>query len=134
MPDILLLDTHALLWWQAGGERLSRRARSGIDGATTLMVSPISFWEISMLVEKGRIGLDRSPVVWANDLLATDGLATAELTPTIAATAGTLQGFHGDPADRLIVATARSLGVPIVTKDAQITSYCEADARSSVVW
>lgn len=134
MPDLVLLDTHALLWWQAGGKRLSRRARSAIDGAEVRLVSPISFWEIAMLAEKGRIALDRSAVKWANDLLVEDRVEPADLTPTIAASAGLLGAFHGDPADRMIVATASSFGVPIITKDGLITEYCEGAGGPSVIW
>ena len=57
---MILLDTHAVLWWQAGSERLSATARRTIAAAGTILVSPVSFWEIALLVAKGRIGLDRT--------------------------------------------------------------------------
>jgi PIN domain nuclease of toxin-antitoxin system len=132
--DSVLLDTHALLWWQAGGERLSNDARAAIDGATALRICPITFWEIAMLAEKGRIELDRDAVEWTNALLTDDRIIAADLEPAVAASAGALPGFHGDPADRLIYATARRLAAVLVTKDSQLHRYAESDPRVTATW
>lgn len=130
----VLLDTHALVWWQADVDRLSPKAARSIESATRILVSPISFWELTMLVEKGRIGLDRPTNVWVVDFLATERVAVSELTPSVAIGAGELTGFHGDPADRLIVATAKSLRVPLVSKDDKIRSYSKSDRGLTVIW
>lgn len=80
-----------------------------------------------MLVHKGRLDVGVSAREWANAVLRTDEVELAELTASIAADAGTLpEGIHGDPADRIIVATARSLGCPLLTKDRKILDYAAA--------
>ncbi|MGI8936977.1 MAG: type II toxin-antitoxin system VapC family toxin [Iamia sp.] len=121
VPDQVLVDTHALLWWQAGSDRLSPAARRAVEDAGEVLVSPISCWEVAMLVEKGRVELDRPIATWVNDLLRDQGPArVAPLTPSLAVAAGSLKDFHGDPADRLIFATARSGAYPLVTKDGRM--------------
>ena len=71
MPaERLLLDTHALLWWQAGSDRLSRRAATAIEGVDQLWISAISLWEIATLVRLGRVALDRPQRRLVADLLA----------------------------------------------------------------
>lgn len=130
----ILLDTHVLLWWQAESDRLSTVARDHLALATSVLVSPISCWEIGMLVARGRVQLDRPTAAWVRDLLADDRVAIAELTASVAVTAAELDGFHGDPADRLLYATARRQAVPLVTKDRLIHRYAEVDRTVSVVW
>ena len=133
--DAVLLDTHVLLWWQAESDRLSRTAAAAISGATNVLVSPISCWEVSMLMAKGRVALDRPVTTWVIDLLGEGGPAeVADLTPTVAAAAGQLSDLQGDPADRLIYATARTLGVPLVTKDQRLTDAAASDEAVAVVW
>jgi PIN domain nuclease of toxin-antitoxin system len=134
MADALLLDTHALLWWQAGGRKLSKRASAAIENAGAILLCPITFWEVAMLSTKGRIVLDRAPVRWVNDLLANERIEATELSATIAASAGVLPEFHGDPADRLIFATAQALGSPIITKDSGIRDYARAHGGAATVW
>lgn len=132
-PEPVLLDTHALLWWHADGDRLSDRARTAIEEAATVFVSPISSWEVATLVRKGRIVLDRPLVTWTNDLLAESGPARcAPLTPEVATVAGGLEDFHGDPADRLIYATALVGRLPLVTKDRRLreTAATRGDVRA----
>lgn len=131
--ETLLLDTHALLWWQAESGRLSTTAREHIAAARQLLVSPISCWEVAMLVEKGRVRLDRPTAAWVRDLLAGD-VDLAELTPAIAVAAAKLADFHGDLADRFLYATARTLGSGLVTQDRALHNYAEADRAVSVVW
>lgn len=134
-PDTVLLDTHALLWWQAESGRLSTAAEAAITEARHVLVSPISCWEVSMLVTKGRVGLDRPVATWVRDLLGEGGPAeAAELTPAVAALAGQLTDLHGDPADRLIYATARGLGVPLVTKDQRLADAAAGDDQVTVIW
>jgi PIN domain nuclease of toxin-antitoxin system len=122
MPtESVLLDTHVVLWWHAEDDRLSSPARAAIEGARSVLVSPISSWEVATLVRKGRVGLDRPPAAWMNDLLGPGGPAeSVPLTPEVAAVAGGLEGFHGDPADRLIYATALVGHLTLVTKDRRL--------------
>jgi PIN domain nuclease of toxin-antitoxin system len=132
---ILLLDTHTLVWWQAGGDRLSRVARRAIEGAESILVSPLTPWEVATLQRRGRLELDRDPMDWARDLLRTPGISEAPLTPAAATWAGTLQDhFPGDPIDRLLYATARDLRVPFVTKDERLQAYASSARDVDVVW
>jgi PIN domain nuclease of toxin-antitoxin system len=106
----VLLDTHVLLWWQAGGDRLSSEARRRIERADAVLISPISIWEAGMLVHKGRVAIDRDLHVWVTDLFDDRHTAVASLTPQAAASAALLvEPFPGDPADRLIYATGLDL-------------------------
>ena len=136
-PDLradVLLDTHVLIWWQAGSDLLSRQALSRIEHADRLLISPISFWELSMLVRKERIGLDRATSAWVRDFLATDRVEVADLSPAVAVAAGELSNFHGDPADRLIVATARVAGATVITKDHKILAYAASSGLIAAQW
>lgn len=130
----VLLDTHVLVWWRAGSDRLSSVARERLASATRILVSPISCWEVGMLVARDRIRLDRPTAAWVRDLLAGDRMAVAELTASVAVTAAELDGFHGDPADRLLYATARRNGVPLVTKDRLIHRFAEVDGTVTALW
>lgn len=132
--DSLLLDTHTLLWWQAGSDRLSGRARRLIDSAPRLFLSAISVWELAMLVDQGTIALDRPTQIWVHDLL-TDGIVTiAELTPVIAVAAAQLDEFTGDHADRIIYATAVQNQLTLVTKDERLADYARANGDATIEW
>lgn len=133
MAEDVLLDTHALLFWQAGSDRLSEAASEAIGSADRVLVSPITCWEVAMLVSKGRIVLDRSVARWVDDLGA-GTVDFAELTPRIAAAAGSLEDFHGDPADRLIYATAREARLALVTKDRRLTDHAAATNEVTIAW
>ncbi|MCK6566018.1 MAG: type II toxin-antitoxin system VapC family toxin [Dehalococcoidia bacterium] len=116
-----MLDTHAWIWWTAGAPELPVEVRTRIDAEDEVFVSPICCWEVAMLVEKGRIDLGRQPLSWVRLAFSKPATRLAALTPEIAVIAGQLGGgFHGDPADRLIVATARQLRAPLVTSDERI--------------
>ena len=131
----VLLDTHVVLWWQAGGDRLSPAATVAIDTADELLISPLTCWEIATLHRLGRVELDRDPTQWISDLLGSDRVATAALTPQAAAWAGTLpDGFPGDPIDRLLYATALDLRVPFVSKDDRLRTAVAAIGSVRVVW
>ena len=132
--ESLLLDTHALLWWQAGSDRLSSRARRLIDGAPRLFLASISVWELAMLVDQGTVALDRPTQIWVHDLLA-DGIVTiAELTPTIAVAAAQLDDFGGDHADRIIYATAVQNQLSLVTKDDTMANYARTHGDATIEW
>lgn len=131
----ILLDTHVILWWQAGGDRLSRTATAAIEAAGMLYVSPLTFWEIATLRRLGRIGLDRDIGSWVQDLIRVPRVATAPLSPEAAAWAGDLpQSFPGDPIDRMLYATSRDLRVPFVSKDEGLRAFARAAADVQIVW
>jgi PIN domain nuclease of toxin-antitoxin system len=99
-----------------------------------VLLSPISFWEVATLVNKGRVELDRDMQQWVYDVCSEESIKLAPLTPSAAASAACLGGFHGDPADRLLYATARELRVPFVTKDRQIRDYARKSRDIEVIW
>ena len=125
MPAVL--DTHAWIWWVTSDRRLSRRARTAIaraQGRGELWLSMISIWEMAKKVEKGQISLDRPLDDWLESALAADGLQVADLTrPVLVDSCRLPQPFHGDPADQVIVATARSHSATLVTRDARLRDY-----------
>lgn len=123
-----------LLWWQAESGRLSQKARDRIAAASRVMVSPISCWQVARLVAKGRVELDRPTAKWVQDLFAAPGLGVAELTPGVATAAGELTGFHGDPADRILYATARASGTTLLSADRQLQTYAASDGTVHVTW
>jgi PIN domain nuclease of toxin-antitoxin system len=130
----VLLDTHALLWWKAGAGLLSDTAAATIAEVQVVLVSPITCWEIGMLVGKGRVGLDRPVHEWVADLMSEDGVCEATLTPAVAIAAAQLPDLHGDPADRLIVASALAQRVPLLTKDRLLHAYAETSDAFAVIW
>lgn len=130
-----LLDTHVLVWWQAGGARLSTAARHAIESADRVLVSPLSLWEVATLHRRGRLELDRDPLDWTRSLLENRVIAEAPLSPEAAAWAGSLtEAFPGDPIDRLLFATARDLRVPLVTKDERLHAYVADTNDVRLIW
>lgn len=122
---MIVLDTHVLVWLDGGASRLGSSARAALDRALAedgLAVSAISFWEVGMLVEKGRLSLGLDLTSWRIDLLRA-GLAELPVTGEIAIAAARLAAFHGDPSDRLIVATALLAGARVCTADAAILDW-----------
>ncbi|HLJ66657.1 MAG TPA: type II toxin-antitoxin system VapC family toxin [Chloroflexota bacterium] len=131
---MILLDTHVLIWWIDGGERLSAPAMSAIEEDGPVLVSPVSFWELAVLVERGRVAVDRDLAHWCRDLLTSGTAQVAALTPLAAISADRLPEFHGDPADRFIYATARELGAALVSKDAKMREYARRRGTVEVIW
>jgi len=122
---MLLLDTHVLIWLVEGNQRLGSNALEKINQALSdaqLYVASISFWEIAMLIEKGRLEFCIEPGTWRHNLLQ-DGLQEISLTGSATIRAGQLKDFHGDPADRMIVATALEKGATLVTADKKILGW-----------
>jgi len=123
----VLMDTHVLVWLVVGDGRLRPAARRRIEAAAQeqqLWVSAITPWEIGMLVAKGRLVLNRDVMDWLHAALALPGIRLAPLAPALAVASTRLPGeLHGDPADRLIVATARQLGATLVTADLALLAY-----------
>jgi PIN domain nuclease of toxin-antitoxin system len=122
---VIVLDTHAWLWWRSAPERLSDTAREAIDEAPRMGVSTLSVWEIATLTARGRISLDREMRLWVRQALADARVESLAPSPEVAVAAGSLDAkrFPGDPADRLIYATARSVGGPLVTRDRTIRMF-----------
>jgi PIN domain nuclease of toxin-antitoxin system len=126
--DLLLLDTHIWLWAQLGlVDQLSRGALSAIrraESAGRLRVSVISIWELGMLAKHGRISLPMDVRTWVREAFTKPGLSLASLTPEIALESSDLPGaLHGDPADRILAATARILRATLLTKDQRLLDY-----------
>lgn len=129
-PEIILLDTHVWIWLMGEHARLaSSKSLSLIQKASkarSIRVSAISVWEIGMLEAKGRISFPIPCLDWINQALGAPGLSLVPLLPEIAIESSRLPGnFHGDPADRILVATARKLGAHLVTDDSKIKDYAQ---------
>ena len=123
---MILLDTHIWVWWVHGTEELSAAHRKLIDSAqeTGIGVSAISCWEIAKLVERKRLSLPCPVFDWLQQALVYPGIQLIELSPRISGESAELPGtFHKDPADQIIVATARVLDVEIITVDTKILAY-----------
>jgi len=132
MPTDVVLDTHALVWWADESPQLSAPARAVIAGASAVVVSAISFWEIGMLIEKGRLRLDRSFERWQLAVLAQPSVLELPVRADIARTAAELSGFHGDPADRIIVASALTTQRHLISRDARIADWASSNDLTCV--
>ena len=123
----MVLDTCAWLWYCAEPRKLSHAAAEAIQrekARAGLIVSVISCWEIVKLVQKGKLKFSISCREWIESALQTAGISLYALTPEIAVESTELPGvFAGDPADQIIVATARILGIAVLTKDQKILDY-----------
>ncbi len=127
---MILLDTHAWLWWHSNPELLGDGAALAIEQAVkdknenSIVISSISTWEIALLVEKKRLRLALETRDW---IRKTESLPFVHFIPvdnTIALRSVALPGeFHADPADRIITATALSMNIPLITKDEKILNY-----------
>jgi PIN domain nuclease of toxin-antitoxin system len=118
---VILLDTHAAVWL-ATDQGLGKRSRRIVDKALTddsLAISAISFWELAMLIAKGRLRALKSPGEQRTKMLAAS-LRELPLTGEIAILAGELENLHGDPADRIIAATAIAHDATLMTADGNL--------------
>lgn len=125
---MMLLDTHALVWWVAEPKRIPAKARRALDAAVkaseAIAVSSISVWEIAMLVRHQRLAFSVDPDTWMNSVEALPFLTFVPVDNRIAMRSVHLEDFpHRDPADRLIVATTLGLGATLVTADRQLRAY-----------
>ena len=119
---MILLDTHVLVWLAEGSQRLGNRTKKLIDGSFNVdgvMVSAISFWEIAMLIRKNRLHMEMDLDSWRDELISM-GLVELGITGEIGIKAAGLANFHGDPADRLIAATALKHSLTLVTADKKL--------------
>ena len=124
---MILLDTHVLVWWVSDAKKLSRKAHVALRDALDhdgFFVSAISMWELSMLLKKGRLTVSIDSELWLDQIEATKGFHIVPVDSVIARSSVFLPGIlHDDPADRMIIATARSLGISLVTADKKIREY-----------
>lgn len=121
-----LLDTHIWIWWVQATSRLSATHLTYLtaNAPNGFGVSVYSVWEVAMLDANGKINLSLPVADWVRMALAYPGVQLLPLTPDIAIEPTRLPDpFHKDPADRILVATARVLNIPIVTKDRKILAY-----------
>ena len=125
-----LLDTHTWVWWNMEPQKLSRKARSAIEDTqrySEILLSAISPWEFCKLLEKERIGISCDPEEWMSQALRMPKLRLVPLTPAIAYRSTILpKPFHDDPADQIIVATAREENATLISKDQLIRDYPHA--------
>ncbi|MBI2765477.1 MAG: type II toxin-antitoxin system VapC family toxin [Chloroflexi bacterium] len=127
----VLLDTHVLHWWAAEPERLSKPAADAVNNADELAVASISWFELAWLATHNRIFVSVPINTWLQELA--DQVRTIGTTPAIATTAATLpESFPGDPADRLIYATAIEHGWSLVTKDGRMRAH--RHPRRMTIW
>ena len=123
---MIVLDTHIWVWWVHGDEHLNKQQTDWLqeNEEQGLGVSIISCWEVAKLVEYNRLTLPCPVAEWLDQALGYPGISLLELTPRIVVDSTHLpKGFHKDPADQLIVATARILDCPLLTADVKILSY-----------
>jgi len=124
---VIVLDTHTLLWWVNDPTTLSKPAKQAIDAAMksqSIHVSSISSWEIALLVERGRLRLSLDVRDWICRCEALPFLTFIPINNAIAVESVRLPDLrHADPADRIIAATALSLGATLITKDDKLQKY-----------
>jgi PIN domain nuclease of toxin-antitoxin system len=123
---VLILDTHIWVWWYQNDSQLSLRQKTAIEDARAkgIGICTISLLEIARLVQRRRILLPRPTQEWFDMALMQEGIMLISITPEIAISSVALPDtFHKDPADRLIVATARAYDCPLVTADKEILAY-----------
>lgn len=125
--NTLLLDTHVWFWYALGVSKLSPAARKVITHAAqnhSLYIAAISLWELAMLEERKRITLGMPCLEWINQSIEKISLQVAPVTSTIAVESCNLPGkLHADPADKLIIATARVENLKLLTRDEKILEY-----------
>ena len=125
---MIIIDTHILVWWISGDPQLSPKAKGAIESQIEIggevLVSSITAWEIAMLVEKGRLTLSMDVDSWISLAGNIENVRFISVDNKVAIESTRLPGdFHKDPADRMIVALARTLSAQLVTADEKIRAY-----------
>jgi len=126
---VIVLDTHALLWWVNDDGRLSKPARKAIEQECRreggqILISAITAWEIALLVAKDRLALTMNVDDWLRTVARIEGVRFVPVDNEVAVQSVQLPGeFHPDPADRMITALARHYSIPVVTGDTKIRNY-----------
>lgn len=119
---MIVLDTHAWIWWLAAPRRLSRPAQRAIDRADRIGVSTLSVFELAQLVQRRRVTLDTPLRAWVREALARERVEPLPLTAEVALDAAQLH-FEANPADRIIYATARAADARLVTRDERMRAF-----------
>lgn len=126
---MIVLDTHVIIWFVQGDDKLGPVAAQLVRDAArkeAAIVSTITFWEIAMLYRRGRLALPQPAEEWLDEFCVRSDALVSEVSREIAITAGELsEDIHGDPADRIIIATAIHHGCPVLTADRAILGYSE---------
>lgn len=125
---MIVLDTHILVWWLSEDERLTKKAETAINNHIkkndSILISSITTWEISMLVQKERLKLSMDVDSWLALVNSIEQIKFIPIDNKVAIESTRLPGeFHKDPADRMIVALARTLSAQLVTADQKIIDY-----------
>jgi PIN domain nuclease of toxin-antitoxin system len=129
----LLLDTHIWIWALVEPARLTGHVRAALESAENeLWLSPISVWEALVLAERGRVRVSGSPVEWVAQMVRKMPRREAALTHDIAVASRQLSLSHEDPADRFLAATARVLGLTLVTADERLLGSKEFETLANV--
>lgn len=114
----MVLDTHAWVWWAGDRTKLPRALVRKLEPRSDLAISSISCWEVCVHVQKGRLKVDRDIHAWIDKAISETAIRVLDLTQSIATEAALLGSvIHGDPADRIIVATVREYSATLVTRD-----------------
>lgn len=130
---LTVCDTHMLIWWSVGSPKLSARARSTLEQASArgeLAIADITLWEVAMLTARGRLQLPVAVSAYLADVVAALRIRVLPITPAIAEAAQAGDIVQSDPADRLIVATARQMGAILLSADEQFRAL----PNVTVVW
>lgn len=124
----LLLDTHVWVWLMNTDDRLNRRQyQKTIEEYSTqsaVRVSAISIWEVGMLVAKARLSLSKNVHQWVQESLTAKGISLEALSVDVLLESASMEDVHGDPADRMILATARNINAMVMTADKEMIAYC----------
>ena len=128
----LLLDTHIWLWALLEPDRLSPAVRAELASAENeIWLSPISVWEAMLLAERGRVRVDTTPSEWVERMVSALPRREAPLTHDVAVASRQLTLSHEDPADRFLAATARVMGLTLVTADARLMASTEYEVMAN---
>ena len=128
--EYLLLDTHVWIWLMNADKRLDQKKYLKLieqySSADAVRISAISVWELGMLVAKGRLTLSRGIYQWVQESLNGRGISLEQLSVDILLESTLLgDGRHGDPADRMILSTAKNINAMIMTADDKMIAYCQ---------
>jgi PIN domain nuclease of toxin-antitoxin system len=118
--EVIVVDTHAWIWWTADRHKLSAAALNALESADEMGIASITLWEIAMLVEKNRLTPDRDVLGWLQDAISKTNVVLLPITLDIAVRAAELHEVLRDPIDCLITATALANNALLVTKDDRI--------------
>lgn len=122
-----VLDTHILVWWRANPRALTRPQQRLLSEIETnrgeCVISAITLWELAKLVRGGRLEANLPLDLWLEEIEQHPQITVVPLTARIVATSVALENFHRDPADQIIAATARCLGLPLMTSDERIRDW-----------